>query len=251
MVNKTRLWIVMIVVLIFAEGCTRGNRPGMTESPTAETHAMMPSSTPGSPALIEAGAHQSTTQNDLTGNHVATGSINILTASVIDVSLEGEPIWLVGAPLNDGVVFVAVMEDGTAQGFKVAGQSYSPVEITPSQLPAGMPPLLTVLNGMPKLVIPPVDSSRLTNPILLDGRLVYIASNGDLVVDNVRLPVNALPDSRILMNEEGHLLVLCEPSIRYDHGVVAMNWRHPPLQSLKRSPNQVLFEPSRSRNPMS
>ena len=112
------------------------------------------------------------------------------------------------------------MEGGKASAFKVTGQAYEPAKITPAQIPAGMPPLLITSSDKPQLVSPPNDASLLTNPILLGGKLVYIASNGDLLIDDVRLPVNALPDSRILMDAYNRLLILSDPTTRYDHGVV-------------------------------
>jgi hypothetical protein len=49
-------------------------------------------------------------------------------------------------------------------------------------------------------------------------------TNGDLVLlDNeqaLHLPINALPDTRILVDESERILVLTEPTDRYDHGIL-------------------------------
>jgi hypothetical protein len=86
-----------------------------------------------------------------------------------------------------------------------------------------MPPVLEVSENGIQLITPPFDASPLTHPISLNGMLVYIASNGDLVMSGsesqTRLPINALPDSRILVDDTNRLVILTEPTTRYDHGI--------------------------------
>ena len=220
MVNFPRLITTTIAALGLLLGCTPADMPVTTTAPSSEPTATKVISTPQASTVIEEPQSQSTTQNNLSGNHFVNGSLDIQNASVIDIPLDGKPIWLVSAPWTDGVIFVAVMENGGALAFKITGQSYGSAEITPSQTPAGMPPLLITSSDKPQLVSPPNDASLLTNPILLDDSLVYIALNGDLVTNGVRLPINALPDSRILIDENKRLLVLTRPTTHYDHGVV-------------------------------
>ena len=83
-----------------------------------------------------------------------------------------------------------------------------------------MPPLLITFTGKPQLVSLSTDASLLTNPILLENKLIYIVSNDDLMIKDARLPINALPDSRILRDENNRLLVIPEPTSLYDHGVI-------------------------------
>jgi len=163
---------------------------------------------------------QYTTQNDLTGNRFINGSMDLQNASIIDIPLDGMPIWLVSAPINDDIVFVAVMENGIVQAFKVSGQTYEPFVISPSQLSTEMPPLLVIIDGNPQLTVSLEDASPLTNPLFVNDKLAYITNNGDLVLGDLRLPINALPDARILMDEKGRLLVLNQPTDRYAHGVL-------------------------------
>lgn len=174
------------------------------------------------PILLEQVSIQ-TTQNNLSGNHLIDGTIDLANAATVDIPVDGKPLWLVSAPFKGDVVFVAIMEDGRVQAFKISGSSYKPFDISPSQLPAGMPPTLIVTDDKIELLSPPDDASVLTNPILANNKLIYIASNGDLVMNDsesqTRLPINALLDSRILVDEKNHLLVLTEPTTRYDHGI--------------------------------
>ena len=91
-----------------------------------------------------------------------------------------------------------------------------------------MPPLLMVEGDQPRLVVgPSPDSSPATHPVVLEAqpmKIAYIAENGDLVVqaeeEIARLPVNGLPDARILVDEHNRLLLLTDPTTRYDHGVL-------------------------------
>jgi hypothetical protein len=174
------------------------------------------------PILLEQAAIH-TTQNDLTGNHLIGGTTDLANAAKLNIPIDGKPLWLVSGVLEDDVVFVAVMDDGVVQAFKLSGDSYEPFDISPIQLPTGMPPTLIVTDNNLRLIMPPDDASLLTNPISINGRLVYIASNGELVMNDAdsqtRLPINALLDSRILVDESDRLLVLIEPTTRYDHGI--------------------------------
>jgi len=220
MVNIARFCTVAIIALTFLSGCIPADKSVTVEPTPSEPMATMVVPATQVSTFIENPQLQNTTQNNLTGNHFIKGSLDIQNASFIDIPLDGKPVWLVSTPWMNGVIFVAVMEDGRAQAFKFMEQTYETTEITPAQLPAGMPPLLITSNNKPQLVSPPIDASLLTNPILVGDYLVYIASNGDLVINDARLSVNALPDSRILVDENIHLLVLSDPTTRYDHGVV-------------------------------
>ncbi|MDX1378117.1 MAG: hypothetical protein R3307_04645, partial [Anaerolineales bacterium] len=159
-----------------------------------------------------------TTQNNLSGNHLVNGTTDLINAVTVDIPLDGKPIWLVSAPFRGDVIIIAVMEDGIFQAFKISETSYEPFDISTPQLPIGMPPTLIVTEENVQILTPPDDASLLTNPILVNGKLIYIASNGDLVMNSsesqTRLPLNALLDSRILLDEINRLLILANPTNR-------------------------------------
>lgn len=217
------LWTMMTLTLILP-GCASNVESRVTRVPTVEllaTSSALPAALPVPP---EADLYQVTTQNNPSGNRHVTGSIDLASAQILDIPIDGTPQWLVSAPFQEGVVFVTVMEDGEAQTFKVTDQAYESVPVSPAELPAGMPPLLTVSGGTVQLVVPPADASPLTTPVIANDKLIYIGSNGDLVSvsDSVqaRLPVHALPDSRILLDEQDRVMVLGQSTDRYDHGVL-------------------------------
>ena len=212
--------IYMFIILITA--CSSTNRPETDEISQVISTISPKLETPQTSIIVE-GADIYTTQNNLSGNHLVDGSIDLVNAELLDIPLNGNPMWLVSAPFKGSIIFVAIMEDGNAQAFKISEDTFEPFDISPAQLPEGMPPTLAVTDESIQLITPPDDASPITNPILVDGNLIYIASNGDLVVSSsesqTRLPINALPDSRILVDDDNRLVVLTEPTNRYDHGI--------------------------------
>jgi len=208
----------ILIALVFMVGCSPA-----TITPTDANSDARPTSAATAPTGIissEYDIRQFTTQTDLSGNHFINGSVDLQNTSSIDIPLDGTPVWLVSGPSKSGVIFVAVMENGTAQAFRISGKSYEPIEISPSQLPAGMPPTLLVEDEIVQLIVPPNGASLLTNPILVGDQIAYIASNGDLVLGEAHLSINALPDARILLDEKDRILVLTSPTNRYAHAVV-------------------------------
>jgi hypothetical protein len=221
MIQRIKILIVCLTLILLA-ACVSPSQPTATSTVQTIPTVIPITETSVTPILLEQ-ATIHTTQNNLSGNHVIDGSIDLVNAVELDIPIDGKPMWLVSAHFNGNVVFVAIMDDGRVQAFKLSGQVYESFDISPSQLPAGMPPTLIVADDNIQLLAPPDDASILTYPILVNGKLVYIASNGDLVLNNsesqTRLPINALPDSRIQVDENNRLLVLTEPTNRYDHGI--------------------------------
>ncbi len=160
------------------------------------------------------------------GNRLVGGVGQLPVVEPVDASLDGNPLWLVAAPVDKGAVWAVVMDDGSVQAFHTMGRAVTPATIEPAQLPPGMPPVLVVKDGQPSLIPPPGDASPLTHPVMLSkGGQVYVADNGDVVVQQadaaVRLPVNALPDARLLVDEEDRVLLLSDGTdSRYVHGVL-------------------------------
>jgi len=74
--------------------------------------------------------------------------------------------------------------------------------------------------------VPAAGFSPLTHPVLINerGHLATIETNGDLIIqkgeESFSLPVNALPDARLLVDEMGRLLLLSDPTAGYPHAVL-------------------------------
>jgi len=75
-----------------------------------------------------------------------------------------------------------------------------------------------------QLIPLPQDASPYTSPLILVNKLIYISMNGDLVsIDSTsesRLSIEALTDTRILVDETDRLLILTQPTNRYNHGIL-------------------------------
>jgi hypothetical protein len=122
------------------------------------------------------------------------------------------------------------LEDGSVWGFYLEAGNWESVELNPSQLSAGQPPLL-YRNGPESFLLhaPSTSASPWTHPIpyFRPGFLqVFLEGNGNLVSVDLNqqlaapLELNALPDARILQDHQGQLLLLTGPTRRYDHGVL-------------------------------
>ena len=159
------------------------------------------------------------------GNRVVAGKGDLPNVIPVDIQLDAVPIWLVAAPAGDGTIWAALLSDGRVQAFQVVGDEVAEIAISPDRLPPNTPPALVIENDVPRLVTPPDRASSLTHPVfLLGGAFAYVDAAGAVVVTDgsgeSRLAVNALPDARILVDNQQRLLLLTGPTDRYPHGVL-------------------------------
>ena len=161
------------------------------------------------------------------GNRLVDGQGSLPEVQPIDVSLAGQPRWVAAALMGDGTVWAVVLADNRVQAFQVAGDEITEIPISPEQLRPGMPPHLKVEGEKITLLNAPVDApSPITHPVLLaaSGRLAFIHAGGQVMIwdgtEMTSLEVNALPDARLLVDENERLLLLTDASDRYDHGVL-------------------------------
>lgn len=172
------------------------------------------------------------------GNRWIAGRGALPNAPFFDLALDGSPAWLVAAPLGDTAsVWVAVLDNGRVQAFRIEGAEAAPITITPEQLPPGMPPLLMVRDGVPSLVVAPpeIDAAPFTHPLVVDdagtlavigadGRLLLVAPDEtvDILADRPISPggISLLPDSRLIWIADDTLLGLTMPTNAYPHGAL-------------------------------
>jgi hypothetical protein len=152
-------------------------------------------------------------------------------ARPLDIPLAGQPSWVVAAPASSGSsIWTVALSDGLVQSFQISATGeVSQLAASPPQLPPGMPPLLRLANDVPTLPLATTDAASLqTHPVVLPttGQMVSIQAGGELLIWNkdrtefTALDVRTLPDARILVDETGRLLLLTEPTTRYQHGVL-------------------------------
>lgn len=242
MIFKRRLYLFALPVFLFFFGCSLP-----PESPTPQSQVTLspisdlsssarplpttldiPSTSPAAPSVPAAAVSLAYTYHRADGNRYVSGNGAVDGLEPLDIQLAGEPAWLVAAPHEAAGLWAVVLSDGRTQAFRVTGDGYEAVDISPERIPPGMPPALMVSDGQARILLAPTaTASELTHPIMLDPsseRMAYIENNGDLVVweggEIGRLAVDALPDSRLLVDERGRLLLLTGPTGRYDHGVL-------------------------------
>lgn len=202
--------------------------PGPAEAVTPASSSIPTSLPPRVAAASDQQVEQFFTHHRADGNRFAAGTGHFPDVAPVDIPLAGEPRWLVAAPWDGGSLWVAVLENGQVQGVLLRGEAVTSVPVAPDRLPPDAPPVLVVRDGHASLLTVPEDASPLTAPLLLPDHdlLAYVARNGDLVLlrgseEMARFPVHALPDARIVGDEEGRLLLLTDATdVRYTHGVL-------------------------------
>lgn len=185
--------------------------------------------TPGDdPAVSDLDPVQSAayTHHRADGNRLVEGRGALPDARIVDIALDGVPAWIVAAPTGRSSVWVATLDDGRVQAFRLAGGTSAPVGVGSDQLPAGMPPALAVEGALrARVMVGGQMAAPFSHPVALpDGRTAHIDRSGDLVVSGAdgqeRLFVDPLPDARLLVDEEGRLALYNRPTTRYAHGVL-------------------------------
>lgn len=224
----------IFLLLVFLTGCSSAPAPaitpsvGLTASPTssAEPASTQKPSTPSPEAAAPRESEQAIalTHQRLDGNRLVSGSGGSTTEPV-DIPLAGKPVWVVGIQSQGGSVWAAALEDGEAQAFRIEGKNVSEIKLNISKLPAGMPPVLEIAGNRSELLHPFPVASDFTNPIRLeDGAQAYVDKRGQLRLvrqdEQYILAVDALPDARILADEESRLLFLTGPTEGYPHDVL-------------------------------
>jgi hypothetical protein len=229
----TKLWFTFILwSIVYLTGCgVTANSTVITETNQPEQVQFSIENEVISPTQITQSSpfphfeEFAVTYNRQDGNRIVAGKGG-LSSLPVEATLSGTPEWIVGVPLEDKVVIYVVLVDGRVQAFELnSNLTILEIPANISTLHPGTPPALASDGVTAFLIKPPEDISPFTHPVLLDnGSLVYIDIKGDLILTNAgttsQFKVNALPDSRILMDELGRLLFLSNPTSDYPHGVL-------------------------------
>lgn len=162
------------------------------------------------------------------GNRLVGGQGDLPNASYVEVQLEGKPSWIVASKIGDESIWIAVSEDGVVSAFNLMDGVMEQTNITPSRIHAGSPALLMIKNGEAFLVASGASNeSLLTHPVVLasSGRNVFIDSEKDLVFrvndrEIALFDADALPDARLLTDENERILLLTGATMDYGNGVL-------------------------------
>lgn len=171
----------------------------------------------------------SDTQINADGNRLAGGQGTLPEGNIIDLPLAGTPVWVLGAPYQNGRLWAVRLESGNVQAYFQNGTVISAVGMSSTD-EEGLAPFTLIVTGdsADTLSLPFTDLSPFSPPIYLidEDLLVGVTQSGDMVLYSestewqTRLDLNLLPDSRILTDGQGRLLVLSGTTDRYNHGVL-------------------------------
>ncbi len=249
------IFSILLIVLIIFSGCSPNPQTGaqlqqQAETPIRKTEtklSTLPSSSNDTPLTSEnpADIFIGYTYQQPDGNRIIPGKGSIKDHTPLEFKLPGKPIWITGVPYQNNVLWAVVLEDGSTVSYLASDQGVTETTIQPNQLPPGIPPLLISSKDEYSLVtVPFEDQSPLTHPTYLphtDLR-IYITNTGDLkFVDSedyltAILNVNALPDGRILIDEDERLLVLSDPTDKYNHGILGDQFEAESLTLIETKP---------------
>lgn len=169
--------------------------------------------------------HVVTTYQSVDGNRYSTGWGAASSAAPLDVALSFTPAWVLGTPVQTGHLWVAVSDQGDVEAFVLEHDEVNPVSLNISRLPAGVPPALLVEGDSAQLLAAPQAAAQVpSHPIPVGDRLAYLDEQGNLVLHRANsppdiVPIQALPDARILSDGGQRVLVLANPSTQYLHGI--------------------------------
>ncbi len=146
------------------------------------------------------------TDRAINGNLFVAGAGELPGVEPLIINVPGKPLRLVVTAAGQSSLWTVTLADGQLLSFRVEEREIVKVVTSPDRLPEDIHPLA-------RPVIMPKSQRR-----------AYIADNGDLVVYDgtglMRLPIRALPDARILVDESDRVLVLTDPTERYGHGIL-------------------------------
>ena len=161
------------------------------------------------------------------GNRVVQGRGNI-TDVALDVELQGRPVWLAAIEATEFIYWVVALENGRLEAFQLRPDFVvTPIGLNEDKLLPGMPPTLALETNERPLVVNRKDDEAAvgTGPLVLtSGTIVELDREGNVLFgrgDELQtLAIDALPDARLVVNQEEELAILTSPTDIYAHGVL-------------------------------
>jgi hypothetical protein len=166
------------------------------------------------------GASYAYTHLQPSGNRVVRGSGSIVDRDPVDIAVEGRPAWLLAFGGADSY-WTIVTADGRAITHRV---SASDSEIVVDHGSVSTPPIGYAVDGDVGVVQAPADCAEYTHPVAIDGGLLYVAADGDVVLQRAsgttRLDVRAPADARLVELGGGRYALYGARTDRYAHGAL-------------------------------
>ena len=201
--------------LLWLAGCGgRGSEP----TPTTESNSAPATDIPSGPYWY--------THPQPTGNRVISGAADLRNTEPVRFAVDGRPVWLVAHPAPRGSYWTVVTAEGTATRWQVYdGTTSDETRLQPEV--TGRQPVVASGESEPELLDHPSimdqKAGQMVAPVEGDSRRLFVAANGDLVVDGddrSRLPIDAPPDVRPASLGDGTYVVYGDVTDRYGHGAL-------------------------------
>ena len=218
--------LLPIALAVMSAGACGPSQPPPEETPIEVSptggQATSPSATAQRGCELQVSAYPS---NSHDGNHWVEGRGHFPEAEVLSVDLGSEAQWIVGLGTEAGSLWLASDEIGDHHLIRLeSGQPEALAfdEVWPEAAPFGIRRTESGLDIIGERLQP---ASPLTYPALLpSGGVVTISRNGRLTysADGIsrELDIAGLPDSRVLLDDKGRVLLYINPTGVYDHGVL-------------------------------
>ncbi len=168
------------------------------------------------------------TYHNPAGNHFVRGQGSFPDVQTVDVPLRGAPAWAVAYAMETAVWHV-VLVNGDLQVIEVApdGRAQT-LAYQPNWFEGAQPPVVGVSMVEGTYVLRSDESvAPLSHAIPVnDFEVLYISRAGDLVLGReqgalARLPIDAQPDARLVMNSVGQVALYANATDqRYVHGIM-------------------------------
>lgn len=154
------------------------------------------------------------------GNRVISGRGDINGLSPVDITVEGDPAWLLAAG-DTASHWTVVTATGRATTHRVSNGTSERVG-DHGQVPTR--PLGYMADGAFGFVEEPDECGEYTHPVVVDDGLLYVAKNGDVVIwrgdSTTRLDVSAPADARPIRLDESRYAVYGDRTDRYKHAAL-------------------------------
>jgi hypothetical protein len=191
-------------------GCAESGTPATPERPT-ETPTRPP------PTARYAFTHLRPDGNRVVDGHGAIGD-----ARPVELAVDGRPAWLLPFRGSGTTSYwTVVTAAGEATTHRV-GRGTSAAVAAHGRVPT--PPLAYAADGAFGVVDAPADCAADTHPVVIDGGVLYVATNGDAVVrrdgTRTRLDADAPTDARPVRVAEGRYALYGGRTTRYAHGAL-------------------------------
>ena len=168
----------IILYLVLVAGCTIAPNPEplpdqrstvtLTSTTIPVPTLALPASMPETTLVQEPRSTTAFTYQQPDGNRIAIG-YGGMPAEPLDIQLSGKPLWVIGAPVPGGSLWVAALESGQVQAFQIEDSEVIEIELNLTTLPPGMPPVMRALGNQVELLTPTPDASPIYSPNLAAG----------------------------------------------------------------------------------